>query len=96
MKFSAEDKVQVDRLVLQAERAKLCDAYEKRLKKIARIANRISGRDTMRSADIDDLCAIIELANSSKRRSSRTLGKGRGRRLSPSRRLRLSRCSLIG
>lgn len=64
MKFSAEDKVQVDRLVLQAERAKLCDAYEKRLKKIARIANRISGRDSsMGSADIDDLCAIIELAN---------------------------------
>ena len=56
-------EIQVDRLVIQANRAKLADKYERRLKKIARIAKRICERPTMMGTDdIENLVEIREIA----------------------------------
>ena len=56
-------EIQVDRLVIQANRAKLADKYEKRLRRIARLAKRIRERPTMMGVDdIADVLQISELA----------------------------------
>lgn len=55
--------MKVDALVLQRNRALLADVYEKRLKKIARLAKRIcDSSGFMISDDIENICEIRRIA----------------------------------
>lgn len=57
------DRPEVDRLVVQADRAKLADDYEKRLARIATLARQITSSPSfMGWDDIADLHEILELA----------------------------------
>jgi len=60
--------LEVDALVVQAARAKLVDRYAKRLKAIARIADRALRRSTaMRPKDLGALLRIRERSRSDQR-----------------------------